>query len=150
MSGNRLVLMIIFISVFIIMMFTALSSEVSVLAGLKRALSAALFFTALSFGTYYVIAHYVIDDIKLPANENIEEDSSVNEITGQMLDITVSESTEEELEDISLPTDEDDDNQSNQELNPLVTRQIDPNVEKVINNDPRRMAEIIKKMGFNE
>ncbi len=164
MSGNRLVFITIFLIVFILMMTIGLVSGVSPGAGVIRALLAATFFTALSFGTLFLITRYVIDDIQLPDSCDTEgETTPENENTGQMLDIMVSdpsEKTEEEApaepsntnaEDIAENIAEDIAKDIyDEELSPLVTKQIDPNVEKVINSDPKRMADIIKKMGFED
>lgn len=151
MSGNRLIFTIIFVLVFVLMVSIGMIAGVSLGAGLKRALLAAVFFTAVSFGTSVVIDRYVINDIKPTGNSEDEGDIlPENENTGQMLDITISESLQETGEDIQESSGISDEGTFNQEINPLVTRQIDPNVEKVINNDPKRMADIIKKMGFKE
>ncbi|HWI54979.1 MAG TPA: hypothetical protein VNT57_04765, partial [Desulfobacteria bacterium] len=149
MSGNRLVFIIIFLVVFVMMMTIGLLSGVSIGAGFTRALWAAAFFTAISLGTSVIIARYVIDDIK-PTGNGDDEGNNLpeNENLGQMLDIMVSEPPLETEEPAPETSDTKDETPVKQSLGPLVTRQIDPNVEKVINSDPRRMADIIKKMGF--
>lgn len=149
MFGNRL-LYIVFLAVFLLIMFIGLVSGVSVSASLFRAFFAAVFFTALSWGLSLLVKRYVISELFVPV-VNIEE-----ETVGTKFDFTISETLDPNIASGSIPV-EHANNKSisvennieyDQDFGPLDARQIDPQVEKIINSDPKRMAEIIKKMGF--
>lgn len=149
MFGNRL-LYIVFLAVFLLIMFIGLVSEVSVSATLLRAFPAAVFFTALTWGLLYLVKRYVISELIVPPVE-IEE-----ETTGTKFDFTVSEEIDMDIAPGTEPVDQGNNKPTisensirpDQDFGPLGARQIDPQVEKIINSDPKRMADIIKKMGF--
>lgn len=148
---NRL-LSIVFLAVFLLIMFVGLMSGVSVSASLLRGFLAAVFFTSLTCGLSNLVTRYVISELIVPP-VNIGDEN-----VGTNFDFTVSEALDPDMVSVPGPVEPNNDKpategnniQPDQDLSPLGARQIDPQVEKIINSDPKRMAEIIKKMGFED
>lgn len=143
-------LVIVFLAVLLLIMFVGMLSGVSISASLFRAVLAAVFFTLLTWGFSNVIKYCGILDLIVPPVK------SEDEIVGANFDFTVSEALETDLlsEPESVESQKtksiitENKTQPDPDFGPLGARQIDPQVEKIINSDPKRMAEIIKKMGF--
>ncbi|WP_418790212.1 hypothetical protein [Phosphitispora sp. TUW77] len=124
-SGYRRVLVLVFGTVFLLIMFIGLLSGVTLKACLGRAFLAGMSFSVLLWVLFRLIGKYA-----LPLPDARESLFAQSHDVGGQLDFTVSD-----------PLDE---------FSPINAKQIDPDLERVINNDPERMAEIIKKMGNDE
>lgn len=156
MTGGAKLLFIVFLAVFIMILSTALFSEVSLSASLVRAGTAATVFTVMLWGTFKIMSCFILSDIKA-----VDEAAATDDIIGRTLNITVADdlSNEQILKDNSqdiannsaiAPQSSRDPESSFDEFSPLAAQQIDPQIEKIINNDPKRLAEIVKKMGFDD
>lgn len=133
--GKKSIFAAVFIVVFLMILVMGLAAGVSSIAGLKRAFYGAAFFTVFSWGITTLVNIYAIPVSEPPLID--AEDEKNEESLGNKLDLTVSD----EIFSEPIPA-------SN--FSPLSAKQIDPLVSKVINNDPDRMAEIVRKMGFEE
>lgn len=124
-SGNNRVFVLVFTGVFFVILFIGLLSGVTLKAGLSRAFLAGLLFSVLLWILFRVIGRYA-----LPLPDQAESVSPQNPNVGRQLDFMVSDP----------PND----------FSPIAAKQIDPDLERVINDDPERMAEIVKKMGYDD
>ncbi len=124
-SGNSRVFLLAFAGVFVLILFVGVLSGVSLKAGLGRAFLAGLLFSALLWITCRIITGYVVPQPDAGGDMPPQKDA-----VGRQLDLTVSDS----------PGD----------FSPITPKQIDPDIERIINNDPERMAEIVKKMGYSD
>jgi len=134
---HRRAFVLVFIAVFILIFVIGVLSEVSLLSSFLRAVLAAVFFTVLSSGVVRAVSRFVISEQEKQELTDINR-RSVKQ-AGENLNITVSDPPADQVSSDNGP-----------EFIPLAARQIDPEVDKAINSDPRRMADIIKKMGFDE
>lgn len=123
------------IIVFIIMVITGLLAQVSFPALVMRAVLAALFFSVLVLGVITVGRQFF-----LPAEQAAENQPDVEEqpVRGTQLDIVLpGEDTVVNEPDIR-----------EQSFEPMAPQQIDPKLNNVMNEDPERIASMIKKMGL--
>ena len=127
----------VFIIVFILMAIIGGLAGVSLKASLIRAFLAALFFMVLSWIVVKGVVSYVLQAEPDETAEDLPDDVLPESDMGKHLDFTVSDSRSESSNETT-------------DFSPISAKQIDPNVEKVINSDPVRMAEMVKKMGFEE
>ncbi len=169
-GGSKGVYPGVFAGVFLFIFIIGMTSDVSLSASVSRALLAALVFTALVWIVGRVIAVSVFQA------RHGEEGFDGGANLGGKLDITVEESTGEThpptrvqpvnpgfsntihsqmssqaqnaVPSTENPAGQTDGNQAG--FSPLVARQIDPQVTKIINSDPDKVAEIVRKMGFEE
>ncbi|MBU7008293.1 hypothetical protein [Phosphitispora fastidiosa] len=125
-SGNNRVFGLAFIGVFFVILLIGLLSGVTLKAGLGRAFMAGLLFSVLLWALFKVIGRYA-----LPIADIADSSSPQNDYVGGQLDLTVSDSEEPKG------------------FSPITAKQIDPDLERVINDDPERVAEIVKKMGYD-
>jgi hypothetical protein len=124
------------------MLIIGVTSEVSLSVSLTRAVMAAGLFTVLTGVVGKVISVYVfppepVDDLNLE-NENL----------GTNLDVTITESPKNTDQPGIAPNNVPP--VISDEFIPISARQIDPQVNKIINSDPQKVAEIVRKMGFEE
>ena len=148
--GNTRIYITVFLGVFIFMLIIGVSSEVSLSAGLGRAVIAAAIFTALLLLVVHVITRYLFQDNSVEPAAH-----SANVTVGRNLDISADQSVS-----YPLPTAVPGQARPNETLSepigsppdfvPLAAKQIDPQVSKIINSDPNKLAEIVRKMGLEE
>ena len=150
--GNKGFLTGTFITIFLFILVLGLANEVSLNASLSRAFMAATAFTAIMILVIFVNGKYVFFE-DMPGVE-----VGASEMVGGNLDFTVNEPlgnpAQTGLSDIvndSAPTDgvipvPD----SPQTFVPLNARQIDPELNRIISSDPNKVAEIVRKMGFED
>ena len=117
---------------FLIMTFMGLMAQVSWNVVLLRA-----FLATLALGGVILVLDIFINNFLLPTWEEQDEDSladlwQYNPGThqGDLLNITLPEEA------------------ATTEFKPFAPQQINPDVEKIINEDPQRAAEIVRKMGL--
>ncbi len=124
------------ITVFLILAVTGLLSGVSVQALLIRAVLAALFFVLLTYVFISIIVTQVLSPDELPVEllDELSSEAAVTDTTEQYKGKQV---------DIVLPAEET-------LFEPLTPHQIDPQINKIINEDPERIAAMVKKMGLDE
>jgi len=131
-----------FLMIFLMMLMIGVTSEVSLLASLTRAVMAAGLFTILTWGVGKLISIYVFPP------EQIDDSQLENEDLGTNLDLTVTDQPDDsdhtDIDPSAVQPGTPD------EFTPISARQIDPQVNKIINSDPRKAAEIVRKMGFEE
>lgn len=130
-----------FLLIFLMIFIIGVTSEVSLSACLTRAVMAAGLFTVLT----WVVGKVILICVFPP--EQVEGLNTENENLGTNLDLTVTESPDNnqpETPPAGVPPIASD------EFIPISARQIDPQVNKIINSDPRKVAEIVRKMGFEE
>lgn len=148
--GNTRIYITVFLGVFILMFLIGVSSEVSLSAGFGRAVLAAAVFTALLLLVVQFITRYLFRD---NSDEPVAHNANVT--VGRNLDISADQPVSYPLptavpdpvgpdESLSEPTGFSPD------FVPLAAKQIDPQVSKIINSDPNKMAEIVRKMGLEE
>lgn len=141
--GNKRIYAVIFLAVFVMIFTIGVVSEVSLTSALTRAFLAGLFFTLLTWGIGKIIAQYVF-----PKAGSGTGDFNLNGSLGSRLDLTVSETIDGIGDEIS--EEEADGNAQRNQFTPLTAKQIDPQLNKIINNDPKKMADIVRKMGFED
>jgi len=95
---------------------------------------AGVIFTTLLWIVVQVMNNYISPHIQ-DGNTGVQ----VVETTGSKIDVTVSETPENHRQPEERP-----------DFVPLAARQIDPNLNNVINSDPEKVADIVRKMGFDE
>jgi flagellar biosynthesis/type III secretory pathway M-ring protein FliF/YscJ len=136
-SGNSRVFGLAFTGVFLVILLIGLLSGVTLKAGLGRAFMAGLLFSVLLWALFKVIGRYA-----LPIADTADSSFPENHHVGGQLDLTVSDTSRETgggFEDTEEPNG----------FSPITAKQIDPDLERVINDDPERVAEIVKKMGYD-
>lgn len=138
-DGKKVYFAVVFLVVFLMIFIIGIVAQVSLAVGLERALMAAALFTGLCWAISRFIKRYVVPDIIFEAN-----DIHTAHSLGNNLDIKVSEPASN-IQGAKLTK-----NNQVPEFIPTTTNQIHPQVEKIINSDPKRLAEIVKKMGFEE
>lgn len=138
----------VFLGVFLTIFIIAVTSEVSVPAGLRRAFLGAGGFTVLFMVLGQIIARYIFFD---PHEQPAAADSNVP--PGFNLDVSAAEpvlypetNTGSGSGRSAQPVVES--NAHTTGFVPLSARQIDPQVSRIINDDPGKAAEIIRKMGL--
>ena len=115
--------------VLIMMVITGWLSGVTLKALLIRASLASLFFTLLT----WVVVTYIIGGVIAPpemSGDTQPEESGAQPVIGTQLDVI-------------LPAEET-------VFDPFAPSQIDPRLTEVINEDPERIASMVKKMGLEE
>ncbi len=146
--GNKGIYAAIFLLVFLLILIIGVTSEVSLSASVSRALLSGLAFTAFFWAAGKLISIYVFPETK-EATDFTESDISADTSEmfleanlgsnlGNNLDFTVSEPVSGIVEEIP------------KQFTPLPAKQIDPQVNKIINSDPQKVAEIVRKMGFED
>lgn len=133
----------IYLSVFILIFVIGLAFQVTILANLYRAFLGALLFSGTGMILVMLIKIFVIQDLLKEAEE---AEQQKKETLGTSLDLTVSD--EHPLDYSNLETAAAE--QFDQDLNALASQQIDPQFTRIINSDPERLAQIVKKMGFED
>lgn len=132
----------IFTLIFLMMFIIGVTSEVSVSASLIRAVISAVLFTVLTGVLGKVISVYVF-----PPTQDTEINPE-DENLGTNLDLTITDSTDQNTQpEAAVFTDPPN---GSGEFIPISARQIDPQVTRIINDDPQKAAEIIRKMGFED
>lgn len=122
------------IAVFIIMVITGLLSEVSQTALLTRAILAAILFSVAAWGVVTFIMCPIIAppeaEPEIQQEPVIQSDAEEQPVRGTQVDIV-------------LPAEES-------VFEPMAPQQIDPRLNQIINEDPERIASMVKKMGLEE
>jgi flagellar biosynthesis/type III secretory pathway M-ring protein FliF/YscJ len=136
-TGGKSFYTVVFLSVFFLILFIGMVSLVTYSASLIRAFLAAAFFTVLLW-----LLGKLTRVVFLESQKSVENRQSNS---GQMIDFSVSEPVD--YNELTGKTKKDS---SKNEFVPLKAKQIDPQITKIINNDPDKMAELVKKMGFDE
>lgn len=131
-----------FLLIFLMMLIIGIASEVSLSANLTRAVLAAGLFTVLTRVVGKIVSIYVFPP------EQVDDSDAENENLGTNLDLTITDSPDNSSQPEAVPTDVPPG--TSEEFVPLSARQIDPQVSKIINSDPEKVAEIVRKMGFEE
>lgn len=131
-----------FLLVFLMTFIIGVASEVSLSASFTRAIFAGIFFAVLTWIVGKVISVYVFP----PAQ--IDDVNPDNEELGTNIDLTIADSSAGLVQLAGDPAGGEPD--SAEYFAPLAARQIDPQVNKIINSDPQKVAEIVRKMGFDE
>lgn len=124
--------------IFIIMTVTGLISEVSLPALLTRAFLAALFFSVL-VGVVVAVGRQFFppEEHTVPAEQPADEGQPLR---GTQVDIVLP--AEESI--VGEPA------KKETVFEPMAPRQIDPKLNKIINEDPERVASMVKKMGLEQ
>lgn len=143
--GNKGIYAVIFLSVFFMILIIGVTSEVSLSASFNRAFLAAAGFTLLSWGLGRLMTTFVFQE---PVME--EADTFLVERLGANLDLTVNDPEPSEQEEQFQPEQNLFKTTPAKVFSPLTAKQIDPQVNKIINSDPKKVAEIVRKMGFEE
>ena len=131
-----------FLLIFSMMLIIGISSEVSLSASFTRAVLAAGLFTVLT-GVICKVVSVCVFPCEQADDLGVEDED-----LGTNVDITITESPDNSNQPEAVFTDVPSDN--SEEFIPLSARQIDPQVSKIINSDPEKVAEIVRKMGFEE
>lgn len=135
-TGGRQKYYYIGIAVFILILITGLLSGVSWQASVIRAILAAVFFSALSRGVVEFLAMQILSAGQAQPDTGIIADQGTRSGAGE-------QPAKGRQVDIVLPAEET-------VFEPLAPQQIDPRLNKVINEDPERIASMVKKMGLEE
>ena len=131
-----------FLLIFLMMLIIGVTCEVSLSASLIRAAMAAGLFTILTGVVAKVISTYVFPP------EHVDELNLENDNLGTNLDVTITESPDNIDQLVTAPADAPP--FTSNEFILLSARQINPQVNTIINSDPKKVAEIVRKMGFEE
>ncbi|KNZ70859.1 hypothetical protein Tfer_0539 [Thermincola ferriacetica] len=128
--------------VFVFIFIVALSSDVSLWASLSRGL--------LGGGIFAVITLCLTNIVRIMAFNNSNYGDGIQS-NRPKLDLRIDDHGVLETNTMREKP-ENNVQESGNELNfePLQAKQIDPQVSRIINNDPKRMAELIRKMGLEE
>ncbi|PKM80866.1 MAG: hypothetical protein CVU89_12045 [Firmicutes bacterium HGW-Firmicutes-14] len=140
-ADSRDVFAVVFIIVFLMILIIGIISGVSLPAGLVRSVLAAVFFTGLLYVTVWLITRYALTG-------SGKQPEKRRQAAGSRLDVKVTDDYAK-VPDIEITGNHVTEPVPG-DFNPLTGKQIDPDVERVINNDPERMAQLVKKMGFDE
>lgn len=136
-----------FLLILIMMLTIGVNSGVSLSASLTRAIFAGGFFAALTWVIGKIILIYVFPP--LPVVDLMLENETVdNETLGTKLDVTATDPLTHSEQQITEPASVEPN--ASDFFTPMSARQIDPQVNKIINSDPQKVAEIVRKMGFEE
>ncbi len=132
----------VFFTVFLLLLLIGVVARVSLTVSIGRAFLAAGFFTLLCWITGEVMSRYMVTGRRVvptrqvvpgwPADSGTE---GSQDGLGDRLDVTVAEPS---------PTN------PGLEFTPLQARQIDPQLTKIIEENPQQAAEIVRKMGFEQ
>lgn len=145
---NKKAYVVVFMFIFAIELVIGLLSNVSLTASLARAFLDSIFFTGLLWGFIKFIRNYVIHDV-IKELETKEDDQ-----TEKQIDITVTDDNISISDLYDNPSDSHGQvaatKDNDKEFTSLTSQQIDPQVSKIINDNPERLAQIVRKMGFED
>jgi len=124
------------------------SAQVSWNVVLQRAFLATLATEAVILGFDLFVNNHLFPAGKEPFEDSLAElwqrtdglEPVSGDNRGSLLNVTLAQET--------IPLDGAREEAAAEEFKPLAPRQINPNVEKIIKDDPLRAAEIIRKMGL--
>lgn len=131
--------LLVFCITFVILTVVGLISDVSLGASFSRGLYGGLVFGIITFSLHNILSLTVL---------NFKETSDADEDeTSSTFDFKIDDDGVSGLGDLDSSMTEETDSPSFQ---PFEAKQVDPLLSKMINEDPKRAAELIRKMGLDE
>ncbi len=135
--------------VFCFIFLVGLNSEVSLGASVYRGASAALIFCVVTFAISNIVKLLAFNQSDNTAAEPAPKFDFKIDDAGVFTNREATGSASPEPTPVVAPSTEQAPN-SNQSFEPFQAKQIDPQVSRIINNDPERMAELVRKMGLDD